>query len=293
MNLRRFAILALVLALLFLIVKESREPYLWLFVEDVLRPKPPPLAAGLQNGLAVHLYADPRPHIGKVARLQKGLVLVQEGQERIEEGFGFGLPLIQVGDQAYLSRAASVERTGDTLIKRYEMDTIDTPSGFLRRKYEPVPSIGTVVISFTIAPTTSETTLDSDRPTSRIHVSADFAGLTVDWNRAYLMNEQGARFFTRYEEPGLAVEGQDFGIWQPTRAPRGCIVARDRSLQFCVETQEPVQKYYGRERYNQFYWIGIYVLSWAGLDLEVEGPVERFDYQIDLERADRSPGAEP
>lgn len=286
-------VLVVVLVLLFLVAKESREPHLWLFVEDVLNPKAPPLTASLQEGLEVRLYADPRPHTGKVARLQKGLILVQDGKERIEEGFGFGLPLIEVGGQAYLSRVASVEQAGDTLVKRYEMDTIDTPSGFLRRKYEPVSPIGTVVVSYTLVSSTTETVREGNWPTSRIQVAADFSGLTVPWNQAYLMNEQGARFFTRYEEPGLAVEDQEFGKWQPTTAPRGCIVAGDRSIQFCVETQEEVEKYYGRERYNQFYWVGMYALSWAGIDLELKAPLESFEYWVDVQEVDPYPEAGP
>jgi hypothetical protein len=300
MNLRRTLSLLIALVLLFLVVKESREPHLWLFVEDLLHPKPPPLQVHLPNGLELRLYADPRPHTGKVARLQKGLVLVQDGEERIEEGFGFGLPLIQFNGQAYLSRVASVQQMGDTLVKHYEMDTVDTPSGFLRRKYEPVPSIGTVVISYTLASgrgdagaSASESSPQAGLATSTVRVTADFSGLLVAWTQAYLMNEQGARFFTRYEEPGLAVEGKDFGKWQSTLAPRGCIVAGDRSVRFCVETREPGQKYYGRERYNQFYWVGMYALSWAGIDLELQAPPDSFEYWLDIQSADLNPEAGP
>jgi hypothetical protein len=97
------------------------------------------------------------------------------------------------------------------------------------------------------------------------------------------MNEQGARFFTRYEEPGLAVEGEEFGIWQATDSATGCIVAQNRSVRFCVETEESAPRYYGRERYKQYYWVGIYSLSWAGIDLELESPQERFEYRILVE----------
>jgi len=274
MNLRRgLALLAGVL-LVFVALKESREPYLLLYVDDVLHPKPPPVTLPLSDGLAVRLYADPRPHTGKVARLQKGLVLVVDGQERIEEGFGFGLPLIEVEGQAYLSRSATVEQVSDSLVKRYVMDTVDTPSGFLQRKYEPVPPIGTVTVTYTVRG-------------GDIEVTVDFSGLETAWNRAYLMNEQGAHFFTRYEEPGLAVEGEAFGRWQPTTAQQGCIVAGDRSVRFCVETEAAIPRYYGRERYNQYYWVGVYQLSWAGIDLEWVAPPDRLAYRIAVERLGR------
>jgi hypothetical protein len=283
MNLRRgLALLAGLLLLLFFVLKESREPYLWLYIDDLFRPKPPPFTLPLSNGLDVRLYADTRPHTGKVARLQKGLVLVEglrepqlrDGRERIEEGFGFGLPLVEVDGQAYLSRSATVEQVGNVLIKRYQLDTLDTPSGFLRRKYEPVFPIGTVTVTYTVS-------------AEHILVAADFSGLEAPWSRAYLMNEQGARFFTRYVEPGLAVEGEGFGRWQPTTARRGCVVAGDRSVQFCVETEQDVSRYFGRERYNQYYWAGVYALSWAGIDLELAPQDSRFEYRISVERLGR------
>jgi hypothetical protein len=274
MSLKRgLALLAALLAL-FLGIRESREPYLWLFIDDLLHPKPPPLALPLSKDREVRLYAGTRPHTGKVARLQKGLVLVVGGQERIEEGFGFGLPLVEVGGQAYLSRSASVELAGNTLRKHYQMDTIDTPSGFLRRKYEPVPSIGTVVVSYTVTAGT-------------IEVAVDLSGLQAAWDRVFMMNEQGARFFTRYEEPGMSVEGDAFGKWQPTTAAQGCIVAHDRSVRFCVRTPEPITRYYGRERYLQYYWVGMYSLSWAGIDLELEPPLSAFEYDILVEGSAR------
>lgn len=273
---RKRRVLAVLAALLlaFAIAKESREPHLWLFIDDWFHPKPLPVTLALHDGLAVRLYGDTRPHNAKVARLQKGLVLVVDGRERIEEGFGFGLPLIHVGQQAYLTRSATVERIGNTLVKRYLMDTLETPSGFLRRKYTPASPIGTVVVSYT-------------PQGEAIDVSVDLSGLDVAWTEAYLMNEQGARFFTRYEEPGMVVEGEAFGIWQQTTARRGCIVAEDGSVRFCVETDEASPRHYGRERYNQYYWVGIYVLSWAGIDLELAAPLARFHYRVVVERLSR------
>ena len=271
MRLRYLFALPILLVLAFLLLREIQEPYLWLSVDDRLDPKPDPQTLSLSDDMAVRLYSDTRPHTGKVARLQKGLILEVDGSEMVEEGFGFGLPLVEVEGQAYLSRSASVRREGNTLIKQYTMDTMDTPSGFLRRKYEPVPSIGTVVVSYTVG-------------ADDIHMMVDLSGLETGWDRAYVMNEQGARAFTRYHEPGLEVGGDQFGKWQPTTARVGCIVAGNDSVQFCVETENEGPRYYGRERYNQYYWIGMYALSWAGIDLELAPPENRFEYRIRVER---------
>jgi hypothetical protein len=257
------------------LVKEFVEPQLLLRVDDWLRPKAPPLEVTTSGGITLRLYQDTRPHTGKIAGLQKGLVLVVDGRERIEEGFGLGLPLVEVNGQAVLSRSASVERVGDTLVKRYQMDTIDAPSRFLRPKYEPVSPLGTVIVSYTVT-------------AAGLDVTADFSHLGAAWDRAYLLNEQGARFFTRYQEAGLSREGTDLGIWQPTTAQRGCIVADACSVKFCVETENRTQRYYGRERLKLYYWGGIRALSWAGIDLEVSPPAGRFSYRVSVER----PGCE-
>jgi hypothetical protein len=272
MSLKRGLAVVAVLLVLLVAIRESREPYLWLFLEDVLDPKPDPYTILLSEGLAVRLYSDTRPHTGKIGRLQKGLVLVVDGQEHVEEGFGFGLPLVEVQGQAYLSRSASITQEGNTLVKHYKMDTVDTPSGFLRRKYEPVPPIGTVTVRYT--PDASGT----------VFVAVDFSGLEVPWDRAYLMNEQGARVFTRYDEPGKHVDGADLGKWQPSSAQESCLTSQDQSLQFCVVTEWEGQRYYGRERYNQYYWIGVYVLSWAGIDLQVDAPARELAYRIQINR---------
>jgi hypothetical protein len=283
-SLRRGLALVALLLVAFLVVRESREPTLWLFVDDLLHPKPAPFTLPLSEDLAVRLYTDTRPHVGKVARLQKGLVLVRRdrgedaGQDLVEEGFGFGLPLVEVAGQAYLSRSASVQQVGNALIKRFEMDTVDTPSGFLRRKYEPVPPIGAVTITYPVVATEGE-------DGGSIALAVDLSDLEAPWDKVYVMNEQGARLFTRYEEPGLVVEGEQLGKWQPASARQGCMVTGDGSMRFCVETDAETRRYYGRERYNQYYWVGVYVLSWAGIDLELESPLGRFDYRVTVDGA--------
>lgn len=262
----RLVRLVLLALLLFGLLKEIREPYVWLFVHDVLWPKPGPQRVPLDADLAVRLYSDTRPHTGKIARLQKGLVLEVDGRERVEEGFGLGLPLVEVGGRSYLSRAATVMAHEEALVKHYSMDTIDTPSGFLRQKYVPVATVGAIVVTYTVR-------------AEQVYIAVDLSGIP-GWERAYIMNEGGAQFFTRYEEPGLAVEGRAFGKWQPTTAQEGCILSADRSVGFCVQTEETLPKYYGRERYNQYYPFGIYTLSWAGVDIELSPPQSLLQYVI-------------
>ncbi|MBN1262721.1 MAG: hypothetical protein JXB35_18715 [Anaerolineae bacterium] len=259
------------------IVREAYDPFLALFIGDVLNPKPPPLHLDLPGDYSFLLYEDTRPHIGKIDALQKGLVLVSERNSRygrlIEEGYGFGLPIIQYEGLAYVSRHADVAKPAENVVvKRYVIDVADRWSRFLRIKYLDVPPLGTVVTTYTVvAPET-------------LSVTVDFTGLDVAWDKAYLMNEQGARAFPVYENSvGVRQHGDALGIWHPEDDVFGCWVSRDATVRFCVETEPGRRRFVGRERYNQYNWVGIYVLSWSGIDIEIDAPLDRYSYQIRVE----------
>jgi hypothetical protein len=269
--------MGIVLALLLLgwkLVAELVEPHFLLW----LGPKEPYLEVPSVGGTTLRLYGDTRPHVGKVAGLQKGLVWVRGGRLLIEEGYGFGCPIIEWNGMAYLSQHAEteiVERAeGAQLTKRYTIDTVDTPIQFLRRKYRRVPSLGQVVVQYHIG------------RSGVIDVEVDFSGLHVAWTRAYVMNEQGARRFVHYTDvTGRALSGSEIGIWEPSERliPRACFESGDRQLAFCVEAQPPATVYYGRERYEQYNWRGIYYLSWAGVDIALDAPRDVYRYRVTLE----------
>ena len=272
----RLLVSLLLISLLLAAVRERYDPFLVLFLDDVVRRKPVPLEVVLSDDVALRLYEDTRPHVGKVASLQKGLVLVVQGRELIEEGYGFGLPIVVAGDVAYLSRhaAVSARRDGDqvTLVKAYTIDTADRPTRFLREKYEDVDPLGTVVFSYTV------------RPPDTIEVAVDFSGLEANWDRAYLMSEQGAINFPTYQDgEGRTWTGDEVGRWRATEDAVGCWLSQDGELRFCVETEPGRRKFVGRERYNQYRWTGIFYLSWSGVDVEIDPPVERYSYSILVE----------
>ncbi|MBN1921808.1 MAG: hypothetical protein JW892_11220 [Anaerolineae bacterium] len=265
-----------ILLVALLSVREAFDPYFIHLIGDALLPKRAPLTLELHEGLSFHLYADTRPHTGKIAALQKGLVLVRDGEAVIEEGYGFGLPLIQYGDLVYNARKAEVHAVDErTLVKVYTINVADRWSRFLRVKYKDVPALGTVTVTYTV---TSPTTL---------RVDMDFTGLVVDWSAAYLMNEQGAMHFPIHENgAGEWQHGDEVGIWHASDDPFGCWISADETLRFCVETEPGRPRYVGRERYNQYNWVRIYKLSWSGIDLRLDTPVKHYSYVIHVESLD-------
>jgi hypothetical protein len=271
----RIALVLLSAGLLVLIaVVERYDPYLLLFLGDLWPPKPAPLSTALNERVSLTLYSDARPHVGKIASLQKGLVLVYEDQPLIEEGFGFGAPIIQVGDVAHLSRHASTALVQDerdvVWVKTFTIDVADRPTRLLRVKYPDVPSLGTVVFSYTL------------RGPETITVDVDFGGVEVAWDRAYLMNEQGAISFPAYQDAQGQVHDQ-VGRWSAMADPVGCWLHKDGALRFCVETEPGRRKFVGRERYNQYRWTGTFYLSWSGVDVEIAPPQRRYRYWVHVE----------
>ena len=263
----------LVLALILLIVRERFDPWLSLYLDDLIHPKPAPYAVSLREDVSLLLYEDTRPHIGKIDELQKGLVLVHQGNRLIEEAYGFGLPLMIYEGRAYNARHASVSHpAARVLVKRYTFDTLDCPSGFLRRKYRPVPPLGTATVTTTL------------RPPSVIDVVVDLSDLPDGWEKVYMMNEQGARAFARYRSlEGQLVEAGAVGIWDEAEAPFGCWESVKAGLRFCVDTEPGRPGFVGRERYVQYHWMGIYWLSWAGIDLEIHPPASSVRYTVRVE----------
>jgi hypothetical protein len=269
--------LALLFALWF-VVKEAIEPHWTVRLRAALLPGPPPLTLPLGEGLELRLYEDARPHVGKIARIQKGLVLAQDGRELIEEGYGFGSPIVVAGGQPYLSQTAEVTASveGRQVVKQFTMDTADTWTEFLRRKYRRVEPLGSVVFTYTVA---SPGILD---------IAADFSGLRTPPERVYLTNEQGARSFTLYSDSSgerrLFADVPDSpDKWVPVTAARSCWTSEARGLRFCVETPEGQPKYAGRERYWQWRWSGVFALSWAGVDIELDQPQDVYRYRVTVE----------
>lgn len=270
------AVLVMLFAVWF-IVKEAVEPHWTIRLADLIRPGPPPLALSLTDRLALHLYADTRPHIGKITPVQKGLVLVRDGQELIEEGYGFGAPIVIVGRRAYLSRSAEVWATADgrSATKRFWLDVEDTWTEFLRPKYRSVAPLGAVVFTYTV---TGPDTLE---------VVADFGALAMTPELVYLTNEQGAGHFRRYSDSTgvdrLLIDAPDTpDQWVFTDAARACFTATELRLRFCVETPDGQAKYFGRERYLQFRWTGAFALSWAGVDIELTRPAGVYRYKVEI-----------
>ena len=87
-----------------------------------------PVTVPLTDRLSVRLYPDSRPNCLETAAIQKGLVLVLDGRELIEEGVGFGVPVVKYRDKTFFSSKAEVtmQKSGDGFIltKTFTLDMV-------------------------------------------------------------------------------------------------------------------------------------------------------------------------
>ena len=271
----RVVVIFVLLLVAWQLVAEVVEPHRSVPLLELLHQHPPPAELPAIGGTVLRLYADTRPHVGKITSLQKGLVWVVDGRELTEEAYGFGCPIVLVDGVGYVSRHARVslveDDSGQVLEKRFSMDTIDTPIEFLRRKYRPATPIGDVVFRY------------RQVAVGVLDVTVDLSGIGIPWQQAYLMNEQGANTFTHFRDSdGLNMGERELGIWSTTEASSACFRSGDERIGFCVEPGDGATIYYGRERYLQYNWRGTYYLSWSGIDIELEGPRESYRYRITL-----------
>lgn len=275
---RRVLLAVLAALLAWFVLKEAIEPHWAIRLAALLRPGPPPASMALGNSLRLHAYADTRPHVGKITPLQKGLALVQDGRELIEEGYGFGTPIVVQGGRSYLAQHADVAAAPDgrQIVKRFRIDVEDTWTRPFRRKYRAVELLGSIVFTYTVA------------GPGALDIAVDFTGLHQTPDLVYLANEQGASHFTLYSDSSgvrrfFADVADTPDQWIPTTAERTCFTAEARRLRFCVETPPGQAKYVGRERYFQRRWSGLFALSWAGTDIELARPQRVYRYRVTVE----------
>jgi hypothetical protein len=80
----------------------------------------------LSNPIALEVYSNAKPFNLKIASLQKGLILVYNGMERIGEGTGFGFPALIYPKETYFSGSStfSVKQTPNSIriTKEFQMN---------------------------------------------------------------------------------------------------------------------------------------------------------------------------
>ena len=274
-----------------------------------INPKSP-VTIPLTNRLSVRLYEDSRPHCLETAALQKGLVLMIDNKELIEEGLGFGTPVVKYQDKTYFSGSSSlsIQKTPCSyrLTKAYVFDLIskklwkdhpidDRLYSKWRKKFarlylghkELLPLFNRLMELRDTAKIRTEFMRVNPRGIVKVNyeikpreveISVDFSELTINGCEELLvLNEQGSSFFETYSDSsGLKLEGGRIGGWAPVNAKRASLLWRDQRVDFTIQKISGATLFRGWERTkNRF--------SWAGLSYSMSSDHKSFDYTIDLD----------
>jgi hypothetical protein len=261
----------------------------------------------ISNHSALRVYSDARPHNWKLAELQKGLILVYHGKERVGEGTGFGIPVIMGADETYFSGTSKVylfhRRDRWVIRKEFVLDRI-TRSKFrnvtlenrtaraifaysagLYQRHTHLRSLALkeltrtlhVDTAFVKAPPLGKVIVTFVIRGRHILVRADFRHLERERvRRIFMMNEQGSTFFRNYfnSQEKKLTDGK-IGAWDGIDAEWAGLVASQSGFGFRLWRKENCILRRGREFLKDY-------LDWVGLDYEVSPDRDTFDYVIEI-----------
>lgn len=264
----------------------------------------------LYGGLSARLYKDSSPHCMETSQLQKGLILTLNGKELIEEGLGFGAPVIRYKDKTYFSSSAeiSTERDSSTqkLSKTFRLDTVsrkkfwrasyinDNVYSSVRKTFATLylsrknmsplfnalmdlREIAKIKTEFTKVKARGTVTVNYEIHPKVIDVAVDFSDLMLEGCVEILvLNEQGSINFETYVDTDcLKLSGREIGAWDLVTADSGSLVNSQADLSFSLGKIGGVRLFRGWERTrNRF--------SWAGLSYSLNPTNQVFNYEINL-----------
>jgi hypothetical protein len=266
-----------------------------------------PITIPLGSRLSVRLYSDSRPHCLETAALQKGLVLLYDQEELIEEGLGFGVPIAKYHYKTYFSTCAEVSivenNCGITLQKRYLLDSIskkiwrgsyidDEFYSSWRKRFaklylnhkELAPvfnwlmefrEFAKIKTEFSRIEPKGEVIVNYQVKPATIDINVDFSNLAINGCEELLvLNEQGSTGFdTYFDSSGLKLAAGKIGGWGTVTAKQALLQSSERQVSFGVCRVSGATLFRGWERTkNRF--------SWAGLSYSLPPKTKTYGYSI-------------
>ena len=261
----------------------------------------------LSNCLSLAIYSSTKPHNLKIANLQKGLILAYNGEEKIGEGTGFGLPILIYPRETFFagSSTVSVTQTADALKirKEFHMNRVarnrlghvylenSKARAFIRsltalyqknRHFrflslkELFVKMG-VEAAFVKTATAGKVIVTYKIASSTVNVKVDFRQVRkARLRKVFVLNEQSAAFFRKYFDPhGSCLMDKQIGAWDRVDSGWACLTDLRGKVGFRLWNVEGGVLRRGRETMKS-------CLDWAGLDYEVKPDVAVFEYKIEV-----------
>ena len=244
------------------------------------------------------------------SRIQKGLVLLCDGQDLSEEGVGFGVPVLKIGQGEVFPGSClwKVELKGDcaTIEAEYSMNLVGRMAvggrridcrtfyrarEWLASQYRRHPELRKGILygaelsrmvmsmkdAFVEVPTVGSVKTVYKIIDDSVLVGLDLRGVP-EGHEVVVMNEQGANHFDSYKDSDeLFLEKDAIGSWNEVFADRASFIDSKNGFYFALNRVEDARMMRGRELLSDR-------LAWAGLAYVVNPGTKRFSYTMRLGR---------
>jgi hypothetical protein len=247
------------------------------------------------------------------ARLQKGLVLLRDGEDLAQEGVGFGVPVLKQGARTVFAGRMDLEPepggAGWAATATFHMDLVErlagpdgggpaTPAFYtvrdalaaLHRRAPvlrgPLTAASNAVRRRFGWQTTFEETPScgpvrvtyTALPRGRVHVAVDLTGLRAPGvTEVVLMNELGARFDRYVDSAGVRLRRTAIGTWEHVAAERAAFLSGAARVAFSLTQTDGARLYRGWELVGSR-------LAWAGFGYSLEPARPTLAYGLTVER---------
>lgn len=267
------------------------------------------------QGLSFYIgEAPPNRKPYSTAALQKGLLLLDRGQELAEEAVGFGVPVLKKGLQTIFPGSATltwhrhaavwnitarfrlnlIERVSQPGHSAVENGAFYIAKNILAALIRGLPVLRSPLTALSnllrrafhwetvYMPAGFSTELQVlyslDTETGLIGIDLDTNELPPGITGLMLMNEQGAQAFDRYlDTSGLSLQGQAIGCWDEVTAQAAWFESRTHPVAFRLGQVNGARLFRGRERVGSR-------LSWAGFGYSFSPTIRRFHCDLKIEQ---------
>lgn len=236
--------------------------------------------------------------------------------ELIEEGAGFGTPVVKYQDKTYFSISArsvkQVEGNRQTLTKSYIMNAVSRKkvgnSAYINERFYSffhalfhkayvghknqalffnrimeLRRLLRVKTYFLRADPRGVITVKYVCLKDKIDIEVSLSKLNKSGCREILiLNEQGATFFRKYSDTsGSTLIDESIGAWEEVRADEAGLSDDDDTITFALKKKEGTALFRGREKTRGRF-------SWAGLGYSLHPRLSVFKYSIKLKESKQS-----
>ena len=249
------------------------------------------------------------------SQLQKGLILISNGQELAEEGIGFGVPVLKQGVKTlfsggmeltwldgesvqeitatyYMNLEERLASQGHGSLKSRFLYQIKNQLADLHRRFPLLRDLLTTLSnmlrsSFGWVTTFEEVACNHavkvdysvDIKTRTITVAVEMIGVPMeDVTEVILMNEQGAHYFDKYSDSsGLLLHGGAIGSWETVHSETASFLSSSQQLAFTLHQIDGASLYRGRELIGDR-------LAWSGFGYSFPPSSRKFTYTLAIEK---------